>query len=372
MDFYSLPYLFLIVVFLMIYFAENSIKKKNKSNKIILYLCGFIFLLFFGFRGYVGSDWFNYEYYYSDTTLSTWTIQDYELGFSFIAKMFHDLGFSYHYFVFFITFIQVILWSRFLKTQSNQISLSYIVLISLFPLLIIDLLRNLTSILIAIQAIEYIDKNKKIKASLIILVSILFHTTGVFFFFLFFLNKKYFRRNILIFALIVGIVVYILQFNFFNSIIAFIGEIVGGRLQYLASSVTDSDKSYGLRFGILEKLFVVFLLLFNYKRIVTNKLIKPIYFNGFFCYCFLLLYFSTSDTIINRFSLLFFWCYLMVLCDFKTLVGNRYMNLLVVFICVLKTFVTFNRDIYKYSNNIISEDSYYERKVIRENAYEER
>jgi len=371
MEFFSFPYLILILVYIIIYFYENSKNQKDKSNKSVRYISAFVFLLFFGFRGYVGSDWFNYEYYYSETTLDYWTIQDYELGFSFIAKLFHDFGFSYHYFVFFITLIQVLLWDRFLKTQSNQVSLSYIILISLFPLLIIDLLRNLTSILIAIQAIDYINKNKKFKASIIILLSILFHTTGIFFFLLFLINRKYFNRNILIFGLLLGIVVYLLQFNFFNSIVSFIGNIAGGRLQYLANTVTESDKSYGLRFGILEKLFILVLVLFNYKRIVNNKLIKPIYFNGFFCYCFLLLYFSTSDTIINRFSLLFFWAYIMILCDFKVLVGSRNMNLIVMFICILKTFVTFNRDIYEYSNNIITEDSYYDRKVIREKAYED-
>lgn len=371
MNFFSFPYLILILIYIIIFFGENSNKKKDISNKRIRLVSAFIFLIFFGFRGYVGSDWLNYDYYYSETSLRSWTVQDYELGFSFVAKLFHDCGFSYHYFVFFITLIQVLLWNRFLKTQSNQIALSYIILISLFPLLVIDLLRNLTSILIAIQAIEYINKNKKIKAAIVILLSVLFHTTGVFFFLLFLLNRKYFKRGILIVALFLGIIVYVLQFNFFNSIITFIGQHLGGRLQYLASSVTESDKTYGLRYGILEKLFILFLVLINYNRIVNNKLIKPIYFNGFFCYCFLLLYFSTSDTIINRFSLLFFWAYLMILSDLKLLVGQRNMSLIIISICFVKTFVTFNRDIYRYSNNIFVEDSYYERKIVREDAYDD-
>jgi len=370
MEFFSFPYLFLILVYIILYFAENR-NKNNTSNKRIRFLSAFVFLLFFGFRGYIGSDWINYEYYYSETTLDSWTYQDYEVGFSFIAKLFHDLGYSYHFFVFFITLFQVLLWDRFLKIQSNQIALSYIILISLFPLLIIDLLRNLTSVLIAIQAIDFINKKKRFRASIVILLSVLFHTTGVFFFLLFLLSGKYFKKRMLIVTLILGLIVYVLQFNFFNSIVSLIGQLLGGRLQYLASTVTESDKSYGLRFGILEKLCILVLILINYNRIVDKKLIRPIYFNGFFCYCFLLLYFSTSDTIINRFSLLFFWAYLMILCDFKTLVGNRSMNYIVMFICVLKTFVTFNRDIYEYSNNIITEDSYYERKLIREKAYED-
>lgn len=372
MDFFSFPYLILILVYIVIYFSENIAKDSRKDNKRIRYLCAFIFLFFFGFRGYVGSDWFNYEYYYSETTLKEWTIVDYEIGFSFLAKLFHDLGINYNCFVFSITLIQTLLWNRYLKKNSNQIALSYVVLISIFPLLILDLLRNFTSILIAIQAIEYIRGNKKVVAAIIILCSTLFHLTGVFLLLIIFFNANYIKKWILWASVFIGIIVYILQFNFFNSIVDFAGSILGGRMQYLASTITESDKTYGLRFGILEKLFVVFLLLINYKRIVSNKLIAPIYFNSFFFYCFILLYCSTSETLINRFSLLFFWAYVMFLCNLKVFVGYRSITAVVIFICLLKTFVTFNRDIYRYSNNLFTEDSYYERKLIREEAYEGR
>lgn len=370
MDFFSFPYLILILVYVVIYFNENRSKQEN--NRHIRLLCAFIFFIFFGFRGYVGSDWFNYEYYYSETTLNEWTVVDYEIGFSFLAKLFHDLGLTYNMFVLFITLIQTFLWNRFLKINSSQTALSYIVLISIFPLLILDLLRNFTSILIAVQAIEFVKKNQKIKAAIIILCSTLFHATGVFLLFIIFINANYFKGWLLITLLFFGIVVYILQINFFNTIVDFAGSIIGGRMQYLASTITESDKTYGLRFGILEKLFIVLLLLINYKRIVSNKLIAPIYFNSFFFYCFILLYCSTSETLINRFSLLFFWAYVMIVCDLKILIRNRSITVVVIFICFLKTFITFNRDIYRYSNNLFTEDSYYERKLIREEAYENR
>lgn len=245
-----------------------------------------------------------------------------------------------------------------------------------FPLLIVDLLRNFTSILIGIQAIEYLNKNKKIKAALVILTSMLFHTTGIFFFFLFFLRSNYIKKSTLIILLMFGIGVYLLQLRFIDVIIFSVGKVLGGQFEYLAGSVADSDLTYGLRFGILEKLFIVILVLLNYQYIVSNRLISPIYLNVFFCYCFILLYFSTSESIINRFSLLFFWGYLMVLFSLKDLIKHseikKYAVIIILSVCLLKTYLTFNSELYRYSNNIFEKDSYSTREIIRDEHYDDR
>ncbi|MET3028183.1 EpsG family protein [Flavobacterium sp. UW10123] len=373
MDFFSLPYLFLILCYVFLYFYEKSAKESNNKVKAG-FLGALLFVFFFGFRGFIGSDWFNYENYYSEATLDVWTAFDYEVGFSFLVKLFHDLGFQYSFFVFFITLIQTILWHRFLKRQSYNISLAYIVLISCFPLLIIDLLRNFTAILIAVQSIEYINKNQRIKAFLIILLSMSFHLTGFAFLFLFLLKRNYFNKKILIVLLFLGIIVYFLQIRFVDGIVAYLGGVLGGRFEYLAGTVTESDVSYGIRFGILEKIFLFILVLINYKHVVNNKLLSPIYFNSFFCYCFIQLFFSTSEAMINRFALLFFWAYLIVLCNLKNLIKNKEIRnnvvLPIVMFCVLKTYVTFNNPLYRYSNVIFSNESYYDRALIRDEFYE--
>lgn len=375
MDFFSLPYLALILCYVFFYFYEKSSQQSNNKS-IAGFLCAFVFILFFGFRGFIGSDWFNYENYYSEATLDLWTAFDYEIGFSFLVKLFHDLGFEYSFFVFFITLMQVFLWHRFLKRESYNISLAYIVLISCFPLLIIDLLRNFTAILIAVQSIEYINKNKKFKAFLIILFSMSFHLTGVFFLALFFLKRNYIKKKVLIVLLVFGIIIYFFQIRFLDSIVFSIGEMLGGRFEYLANSVVDSDVSYGVRFGILEKILVFVLVLINYKYIVNNKIISPIYFNSFFCYCFILLYFSTSETIINRFSLLFFWAYIMILCNLRNLIKHsefrKNVVLPIILFCFLKTYVTFNNPLYRYSNIVFEKDSYYDRGIIRDEFYDSR
>lgn len=372
MDFYSLPYIILLLVYLLLYFVENTSHTVFR-RKIVRFFCAFLFVFFFGFRGYVGSDWYNYQEYYSEATLSLWTIYDFEIGFSFFVKLFNDIGFSYEFFVFFITLVQAFLFDRFIKNECKNVALAYICLISLFPLLIIDLLRNFTSILIAIQSLYYINKEKKIRALLIILVSITFHTTGAFFLFFFLWSKNYFKKLTLYVLLFIGLGIYLSQFRFIDSIITVIGSLFGGRLEYLAGTIAESDQAYGIKFGILEKLFVLVIVLINYDYIVKNKLVSPISFNFFFCYCFVQLYFSTSDSIINRFGLLFFWAYLLFLADLKIMIENslvkKYILVLIILLFFIKGYVTFDKVIYRYSNNLFERDDFYIRSVNREEFY---
>jgi hypothetical protein len=375
MDFYSLPYFFLILIFLLIYLYEKS-SSGLKTNVKVRFLCGFIFVLFFGFRGYIGSDWLNYNAYYSEATLSSWSSRDYEIGFSFLAKLFHDLNFDFEYFVLVITLFQVFLWDRFLKYNSSNIALSYIILISIFPLLVIDLLRNFTSILIALQAIIYLKNNKKFKAAVFILSSVFFHATGLVFFVLFFLRKKYFKKQMLFAIFLIGIIIYFLQIRYIDYVILVVGDLLGGRFQYLAGTVIDSELVYGIRVGILVKIFFMVIVLFNYNHIVKNKIISPLIFNAFFCYCFIQLYFSAYDAFINRFALLFFWAYLIVLTNMKIMIKNhnfgKFALVIIFFLCFLKTTVTFNQEIYIYSNNLFGKDSFENRKILRNEHYDSR
>ena len=176
MELYNVPYICVFILFFLLLKYENN---NGNRNNVRLIAAG-IFILFYGFRGYIGTDWYNYSTYYEQATLKSWSEADYELGFAFIAKLFHDLGISYLGFVFFIVLLQTFLWDRLLKRLNQPIALSYIILISIFPLLIIDLLRNFTSILIALQGLPFLIRGNKKGAIGYFLLSVLFHTTGLF------------------------------------------------------------------------------------------------------------------------------------------------------------------------------------------------
>lgn len=369
MGFYSLPYILLILIF----FIASYFEKHAKNKKSIVKFCSIIFVLFFGFRGYIGTDWFNYNNYYAEATLKSWSTNDYEIGFAFIVKLFNDLGIPYLYFVLLLNIFQVYLWNKFLKDLKLPIALSYAILIAIFPLLIVDLLRNFTSILIAIQGVKFFIRGDAKKSIPYIIISFFFHTTGIFFAILFLLHKKYFIKQSLYIFLFIGLIIYFLQLRFVDNIIIAIGSFAGGRLDYLATSVLSSEEGYGVRFGIIEKLIFVFILISNYDLIVKRQLIPPLIFNLFFVYIFIQLYFSSIDAFVNRFSLLFFWSYLYIIVQSPYLLPNlfkrRALVNLIILLCIAKVYSTFNTEIYQYSNNLISKDNISEREWIRSRHY---
>lgn len=372
MELYNVPYICVFILFFLLLKYENN---NGNRNNVRLIAAG-IFILFYGFRGYIGTDWFNYNTYYEQATLKTWSESDYELGFAFLSKLLHDIGVPYLDFVFIIVVLQVFLWDRVLKLLNLPIALSYIILISIFPLLVIDLLRNFTSILIALQGVAYLIRGEKKGAISYFLLSILFHTTGIFFFFLFFIRKTYLNKKVAWVLTCVGLVFYFLQLRVVDNIIELLGGFVGGRVEYLADSAISSEQGYGIRFGIIEKLIFLFIVLFNYDSLTNNKKISPLIINAFFIYIFIQLYFSTIDAFVNRFSLLFFWSYLFVLVKTPQLVSKKYnfslLKSFILLLCFFKIYITYNNILYSYKNTLLSEDSIREREWNRAQFYMDR
>lgn len=200
-----------------------------------------------------------------------------------------------------------------------------------------------------------------------------FHTTGIFFFLLFLLRERYFNKKVIVVILLGGLIVYFLQIRFIENTILYIGHSFGGRIQYLAESAASTEKSYGIRLGILEKLLFAAIVLAKYKYITQRKIISPLFFNSFFVYIFILLYFSTIDAFVNRFSLLFFWSYVYVLAEcYIYLKNNRSRKVvisIILLICFVKSNITFNNVLYDYSNFIFTKDSLNQRELIRMKYY---
>ncbi|MCP1997429.1 EpsG family protein [Flavobacterium sp. HSC-61S13] len=332
-----------------------------------------MFLLFFGFRGYIGSDWFNYNLKYESTLWNVWTADDYEIGFSFLMKMSKLLGLSYQSFVLGITLIQVFLINKLFGSYLKYVSLGYILLIALFPIVIIDLLRNFTAILIGMFAIPYIIENKKTKAILIILLAVSFHTSSVFLFFLFFIGKKVINKRLLVVLSFLGIIVYLLEFNFYKDFLEMIGSAVGGRIEHLLNQgADDTEKAYGITWGILEKIVLLGFIIIYYNRVIKYNAFLV---NSCIIYLLVYLYFSTSQSFINRFSNLFLLGYIYMYTNVVLSVAannSRFWIRYILLFCFMRTGLSYNNELYTYSNNILSDDNVNTRFLAREQYYKNR
>lgn len=374
MNHYNLPYLILLFIYLLLSFYER--KSKNKNN--IRILCGFLFLFFFGFRGFIGTDWHNYYIHYNNLNNLSFFQSGFEPGYFLISKFAKTIGLNFHLFVFFITALDVFLLNNFLKRFSINVSFSYMVLISIFPILIIDAIRNFLAILVALQALKYIDNKSLFKQLLwLVLSSTIHYSTIVILIIFLFLNKKYIPLKTLWVLFVLGLMIYFLQINYLSEVLLFIAETIDGIYgiminEYLASEQYNTP--YGLSIGILEKIFFSILILINYYQFINNKKINPFILNSFFIYTFSFLYLNELNIMINRITLLFFYSYLIVLTHIsfsKIAKSNSYIIFYItVFLLFSKTYIQYNKPIYEYKNIIFQEENYNKRINNLRNHYE--
>ena len=370
---FNTPYLFLLAFYMLLFFIELFNLSNLKVKRIVRYISGITFFVFFGFRGYIGSDWFNYEISYSLTSWEYWLLSDYEPGFSALAKSFKYIGLNYFIFVAFITGLQVWLFDKFIVRYSMTIPLCYILLIALFPIAILDLQRNFLSILIVVNGFHYLESNNLKKFYIYVIIGIMFHLSAVIFFIIPIIRKSVFKKWILILFLLIGIVVYFSQLNFYNTTLLFIGSIFGGGVEDLILQATgDNETAYGLSIGILEKFLFFLLLIVLYPKIKTYP---PLVVNACFIYLLVNIYFSTSQTFINRFAILFFWGYMLVYCYVvKFLLSKRIYSfmMMILLFSFMRTYFSYNNILYDYKNVLFQEDDRYKRRMNRMYFYENR
>ncbi|WP_293899088.1 EpsG family protein [Sphingobacterium sp. UBA5670] len=357
--FNSFPYLILFGFFLVLYLIEDTYKNDVSVRNKVRFFCGTAFVIFFGFRGYIGSDWLNYEYSYSITSWKEWTINDYEIGYSAIAKTFAFFKISYFYFVAFITTLQVFLLDRFLsKYPKFSVSIFYIALIALFPVLIVDLQRNFLSILLVMNGIALINSGNKKGFYLYVGAGMLFHLSAIVFFILPYLDRIKFKKGLLLVLFILGLIIYALQINFYKSALSILASAVGGRLEHLIEQSTgETEVAYGLTIGIVEKIFL-YILIFNIYTKISKE--YRLIVNACIVYLLIYFYFSTSQSFINRFANLFFWGYILSYDQLRTYLMRLKLKPIFVFcfltFCFLRTYVGYNSILYRYTNILVQEE----------------
>lgn len=372
---YSIPYILLVLFYFILYFVEYTIPTKKN---IIRYICFFTYLFFFGARGYIGSDWHNYYLFYNDLLIKGFSNQSFEIGFYLFSKCCAICNFNFETYIFIITLLQLFLLDRFLIKNISNFSIAYLILISFFPILILDTQRNFLSILIFLQIFTLKEGKSIIKTIVLFLISLSFHTSAIFliiFYFLFY--KKYLNKKMFFVLIFIGLIIYITQLQYLKIVLMHIANFLGGTYGIIINSYLQSESyatSYGLNIGIIEKIFLLLLLFFNYNQLIYSKKIKPFFLNSFIFYCLCYLFFNEFNIFINRVTLLFFYSYQIMgsfLCSYKLKKSNRL--LIIIFFVILaltKTHLQYNKPIYEYKNIIFQNDNYSKRINELRNHYE--
>ena len=368
MEYFSLPYVAVVFVYTCLFFIY-----RKKSNILFLrVLCAVIYILFFGFSGLIGSDWYNYHYFYIYGSSSG----RFEVGFEYLVDICNYIGINYYGFKLLIYIIQAYLIDKvFVRYLNNKIPLFYIALIAIAPLLIIDTLRNFLGMLISYLGVYYFTNKKHMLAFGLVLLATLFHSTSILYFIFYILCGKYFNKKVIVFLLVLSIP-FIFGFINISSIFSNVFSLLssfGGYYIFKYSNYLNTTSSYGLTFGMIEKVFFAVLFIIKYNDITNNKRIPPILFNFSFIYILVYFYGTSAEFLINRFSLLFVCGYIVTIIitisSFNFKVNKLFFYSLVFMLLFLKVTLSLNNILYQYNNIIFMNDSYNDRLSNRNTYY---
>ena len=384
--YYSIPYLFIFFIFLILSFRVTPISIGNTTNNIELsfkyvrfLIFPAIFLIFFGFRGYIYTDWVSYVTFYNKCptffsgtesikfflTKSMYAIVGWEKGFILLSIFLKSITFTYFTWQFLLVFIDFIILIRFIHNYLYNNVIFGMVLFFIYGGIVLEfnLLRNSKAIMLFLLSIPYLEKRKFFPYFTINLIGIFFHVSAIIYIPLYFVLNKDFNRKIILFMFFLGSILFILRFHFLNSLLtplldAFhLGRISKSVKNYLLG------QPYTLTFSFLQRIIEFLFVFFIVNKVLPYKKYK-IFYNSFYLYHFIYLFMYESLVFVERFPILFIFSYWILIGNYYKFV-NRNKKLFCIFFIssiALLTLVKGNsRIICLYDNYLFGYKTYNER-----------
>lgn len=327
---YSIPYIALFLIYFLLFLWENEKKKKGQDISVIRYLCMVVFLVFFGCRGYIDTDFQLYYPLYENTpTLDDLNgiskffsriNEDYllkiEPGYKVFLILVKSIMPDYFFLQFVSSLIDVLFLNYFFRKYSPQYVLGFIMFLIFSGLIIeINLLRNSKAIFIFIYSLQFIKERKALKYFICNGVALLFHSSSIFYFPLYFFLHKKFAPAFVWGTFILGNVLFIGQVKYITPVVTTLGDFFGGFYSMMAEAYSKSkmySSGYGITMGYLEKIFTFIMFYTSYNRIgnyIKDNNTLNIFYNLFFLYTATYLFLSEYSVFIDRITTLFVFSY---------------------------------------------------------------
>ena len=376
---YSFPYILLVIFYLGLSIAQFALPLEEKTRNYINYFAIIIYILFFGLRGFVGWDWYNYYPYFNKLPiLSHFSFESsrFEIGFTLFAVIIKTINPDYHFFIFINCLVNIILLFIFLKkyTSSRLMIFSLLIFIVMEGLTLeLNLLRNSKSVLLFLISLRYIEDRKLIKFLLLNITGIFFHWSAIIYLPLYFFLHKKIDLRIYFFIFIIGNIIYLFQIQYVKPVVLFLASLMGkvahGKAEgYLSSKIFGIQ--YGITFGYLERVTTSLLIMFYYNKLINRSKSNILFINSFFIFFVVYFFFSEISVIVNRVGILFFFSY-WILWPQIVEVSERVTKYLLFFFMAIYLNVRIismtNNILYKYDNIMFENcQSYQERLKVYE------
>lgn len=361
---YSLPYICLLATYLLLMLCENRIGR-NYSRMA----CCFLFVFFFGGRGFIGWDWTSYHYLYQTfpTVIDSSFVSELifresenkgamEKGFLVYLALLKSLGLSYFMFVLVSVLIDMCLVDRFIQRFCPNYALAMLLFVYVYCNAEINLLRNMKSIVLFLFSLQYAEQRKILPFMALNLLGLTFHFSAIFYILSYWLFRIPLGRKVYVVLILMFNAIYFLQVNLIGSLITLVASWFGGKTEIVAEIYTNSSvtQEAGVSIGSLERLLTSLLVFVFWSDLTEKKERGRIFVNSFVVYLMWINLFWSFSIFIERIALLYMFCYIYI---WSLIIKNvqlknlRYITLCGLFLySVLRFGVKYNTIFYKYDN----------------------
>lgn len=378
---YSAPYLlFLLYLVVLMFFEFRRLNFEKDINHVRWGVIGG-FLIFFGFRGFVFTDWTVYYPLFEkiptiwdggilnvlDPEISQGYVTDastgkagIEIGFLYFTMVFKSIIPDYHAWLFFNSLLDVLLLDFIFKKYSKYYVLSFILFFAFGGLIIeCNLMRNVKAILLFLISLKYLEERRIIPYMLINGLGFLFHTSAIFYIPLYFILHKKWPNWLLWTIFILGNLIFLLHISFLKPIMVGIGDMIGGRLgvQIRLYFVLDLyNKAVSIGYEYLEQIITFALLILFKKKMLEDDKRNVLFINAYFIYFIIYLFGGEIIVIIERLTLLvifsYWFIYPAILHTLKDTVNKWIMVIALVGYCGMKL-ILMNCNVFSRYDNLL-------------------
>lgn len=299
-------------------YLYGNIKKINRWETLLFSL--FYFLIFFGFRGFIFFDVFNYKPFFDNIpdlivmikTAYHKKIFFWEPGFVYYCGFFKLFTKNYFVFQFFDTLLNFILLHIALRWFHSEDCLNFMIIIAMSGLIMfIETLRNTKAILILFISLRYIYTRNIFKYIFLWLIALSFHLSSIIFFpVYFFLSRKIPRMIFFLFGFVAMLFLFWGK-SMLIYLFSFIGNNIDGKFASYINNYALAENDYSLQrlfsLGMAEKIGTFILVIWFYNKIYKKEMVLIV--NTFLVYFFLYFVFSGFNEVSNRLSMLFVFSY---------------------------------------------------------------
>ena len=323
----ALPYILFACIQI---FCSYCVPKQNygRLTQKTLYVYGILFsyvsfLIFFGLRGGIFSDWYSYKLVFDKCpTLPDALFRHKKFP---VESLYMEIGFRY-YVAFFKTFLRnyfifqsIDFFIDFLFLQQafnfflekKDYSLFFSCLLALDGVYIFFIiLRNAKVIVLFLYSLKYFGMKRYFWYFFLNFIGFFFHSSAIIYVIIFPILFSKCNRKLVLLLYVFGNIVYILDISFANVLLSFLADSVGGSLGTMGKLMARytrifNDSMRGINIGYLEKNIYFLLVFFSQKRVLSIKPECKSLYILFYCYMFLYLYFSDSRAFIERLAIMF-------------------------------------------------------------------